>query len=67
MLKLKLLQLVKSINKIILRDENNLLLMKNYQNFKINVFKQVQLRIILQRNQQNLKNIKMYSKALMNN
>jgi hypothetical protein len=67
MLRLKHLQLVKSINKTISRDENNLLLMKNYQNFKINVFKQVQLRIILQRNQQNLKNIKMYSKALMNN
>lgn len=67
MLRLKLLQLVKSINKVILHDENNLLLMKNYQNFKINVFKQVQLRIILQRNQQNLKHIKMYSKILMNN
>ncbi len=67
MLRLKLLQLVKSINKIILHEENNLLLMKNYQNFKINVFKQVQLRITLQKNQQNLKHIKMYSKVLMNN
>jgi hypothetical protein len=58
--KLKLLQLVKSINKIIFHEENNLLLIKNYQNLKINVFKQVQLKIILQRNQQNLKDIKMY-------